>query len=98
MMRFGLAALGFNTVTGPPRALQDFFRHFEFGKFEHAGSTSSRQKQSGAAARQIDPVKIVLVSVGADDPHAHAFADPVIQVDDLLKERERLRGAIAAII
>ena len=51
-----------------------------------------------AQARQHDPVKIALVSVGADNPHAHAFADPVIHVDDLLNDRERLRGAIAAIV
>ena len=49
-------------------------------------------------ARENRPFKIVLVSVGTDNPHAHAFADPVIHVDDLLKERERLRGAIAAIV
>jgi uncharacterized protein with von Willebrand factor type A (vWA) domain len=51
-----------------------------------------------AQARQHDPVKIALVSVGADNPHAHAFADPVIHVDDLLNDRERLRSAIAAIV
>lgn len=51
-----------------------------------------------AQVRQRDPIKIALVSVGADNLHAHAFADPVIHVDDLLKDRERLRSAIAAII
>jgi hypothetical protein len=61
------------------------------------GVYHSRQKKSGAAPRQIDPVKIALVSVGADNPHAHAFASPVIHVDDLLKDREQLHGAIATI-
>ena len=50
------------------------------------------------ATRASGPFKIVLVSVGTDNPHAQTFADPVIHVDDLLKERERLRGAIAAIV
>ena len=35
--------------------------------------------------RQTDPVKIALVSVGAENPAAQAFADPIIHVDDLLK-------------
>lgn len=49
-------------------------------------------------AREHGPFKVALVSVGTDNPHAHTFADPVIHVDDLLRERERLRGAIAAIV
>jgi len=48
--------------------------------------------------RQTDPVKIALVSVGAENPAAQAFADPIIHVDDLLKERQKLHGAIAAIV
>ena len=51
-----------------------------------------------AQARQHYPIKIALVSVGADNPHAHAFADPVIHVDDLFKDCEQLRGAIATIV
>jgi hypothetical protein len=52
-MRFGFAALGFNSVHGPP---------------------------------------------DTDKPHAHIFADPVIHIDDLLNDREQLRGAVAAIV
>ncbi len=50
------------------------------------------------SVREHGPFKIALVSVGTDNPHAHDFAEPVIHVDDLLKEREQLRGAIAAIV
>jgi uncharacterized protein with von Willebrand factor type A (vWA) domain len=48
--------------------------------------------------RQTDPVKIALVSVGAENPNAAIFANPIIHVDDLLKERDKLRGAIAALV
>jgi hypothetical protein len=34
----------------------------------------------------------------ANNSHAYVFADPVIHVDDLLKDRERLGGAMAAIV
>ena len=49
-------------------------------------------------AREQGPFKVALVSVGTDNPHVHAFADPVIHVDDLLKEREKPHDAIAAIV
>jgi uncharacterized protein with von Willebrand factor type A (vWA) domain len=51
-----------------------------------------------ADLRQTDPIKIALVSVGADNPAAQVFADPIIHVDDLLQERDKLRGAIAALV
>lgn len=62
------------------------------------GEPSSQFFEMVKSVREHGPFKIALVSVGTDNPHAHAFADPVIHVDDLLKERERLRGAIAAIV
>ncbi|CAG0937178.1 Protein ViaA [Thermoflexales bacterium] len=48
--------------------------------------------------RETESVKIALVSVGAENPDAQVFADPIIHVNDLLKERDKLRGAIAAIV
>ena len=36
-------------------------------------------------SRASGPLKIALVSVGIDNPHAHTFADPVIHVNDLLQ-------------
>jgi uncharacterized protein with von Willebrand factor type A (vWA) domain len=48
--------------------------------------------------RQTDPIKIALVSVGAENPAAQVFADPIIHVDDLLQERDKLRGAITALV
>jgi hypothetical protein len=49
-------------------------------------------------SRASGPLKIALVSVGTGNPHAHTFADPVIHVNDLLKDREKLRAVIAAIV
>lgn len=51
-----------------------------------------------AASRASGPLKIALVSVGLDNPHAHTFADPIIPVTDLLQDREQLRAAVAAIV
>ena len=51
-----------------------------------------------AASRASGPLKIALVSVGLDNPHAHTFADPIIPVADLLRDREQLRAAVAAIV
>ena len=48
--------------------------------------------------RETEPVKIALVSVGVENPDAQVFADPIVHVNDLLKERDKLRGAIAALI
>ena len=49
-------------------------------------------------SRASGPLKIALVSVGIDNPHAHTFADPIIPVVDLLRDREQLRAAVAAIV
>ena len=49
-------------------------------------------------SRACGPLKIALVSVGIDNPHAHTFADPIIPVVDLLQDREKLRAAVAAIV
>jgi uncharacterized protein with von Willebrand factor type A (vWA) domain len=62
------------------------------------GEPSPQLLESVKRAREHGPFKVALVSVGTDNPHAHTFADPVIHVDDLLKEREQLRGAIATIV
>ena len=62
------------------------------------GEPSPQLFESVKRAREHGPFKVALVSVGTDNPHAHAFADLVIHVDDLHKERERLRGVIATIV
>ncbi len=62
------------------------------------GEPSPQFFQELKRARESRPFKIALASVGTDNPHTHAFADPVIHVDDLLRERVRLRGAIAAVV
>ncbi len=62
------------------------------------GAPNERFLEMLNSLRQTDPVKIALVSVGGDNPDAAIFADPIIHVDDLLKERDKLRGAIAALV
>jgi uncharacterized protein with von Willebrand factor type A (vWA) domain len=62
------------------------------------GAPDERFLEMLKGLRQTDPVKIALVSMGTDNPDAAAFADPIIHVDDLLKERDKLRGAIAALV
>jgi len=50
-----------------------------------------------AQAKNNRPLRIVTVVVGADDAQAQTFADQVICVDDLARDRERLRSAVAAV-
>ena len=48
--------------------------------------------------KQQHPLRIVAVVIGADGEQAQTFADKVIEMSDLLDDREQLRGAVAAII
>ena len=50
------------------------------------------------SSRDCGPLKIALISVGAENTHAGSFAAPIIHVNDLLQDREKLRAAIAAIV
>lgn len=48
--------------------------------------------------RQQRPLRIETVVIGADNPAALTFSDRVTCVDDLLRDREQLRGAIGGVV
>lgn len=49
-------------------------------------------------ARGRRPLRVVAVVVGVDISKAKKFADRVIRVDDLVKNRELLRSAIREVV
>ena len=51
-----------------------------------------------AEAKQRSPLRIVVVVVGAGGDQARLFADRVILVNDLVKDRAQLCGAVAEIV
>ena len=51
-----------------------------------------------AEVKQRQPLRIVSVIIGADDAQARAFSDRVICLNDLLADRDQLRGAVAGIV
>ena len=54
--------------------------------------------QRVAQAKQKRPLRIVSVIIGDDTTQAETFADKAIRVDDLLHDRQQLRGAVADIV
>ena len=48
--------------------------------------------------KQRQPIRIVAVVIGDDAAQAESFADHVIRIDDMLRDREQLRGAVAEIV
>ncbi len=51
-----------------------------------------------AETRHRQPIHIVAVVIGGDTAQAESFADRIIRTDDLLHDREQLRGAVAEIV
>ena len=51
-----------------------------------------------AELKQRQPLRVVAVVIGGDDAVAQEFADRVVSVEDLVRDREQLRGAVAEIV
>lgn len=68
------------------------------GDLADFGNSHDQFTRKLAEVKNRQPLRIVSVIVGADGAQAQVFLDRVICLDDLLRDRDQLREAVAEVV